>query len=313
VPWQVADTWRKEFGRNIKSGELISGLPSGQNKHLYRSLLGDMEAAADASDVVGVRQGYRNLRDFSEHRRAIFRDGEVAKILETDPEKVVSLLNAAGGPTAIKRAREAILGSPELGLVTPTPADLEAWNYVRRHILEGAFNEATNEQYKGLSNPVIVGSRLDKALKRLGEDGLKELLTDTERQALKNITTVAKAMRASESTGALPGTSTTPQGLGFLTLMTAPPGVIGGAVGGAVGGAWGAGIGASAATTGSFILVPHITAKILTNPKAAAIVASPAFVGLASGTKMTATAAREGTQAIARLAGILFATQQGGE
>lgn len=313
VPWQVADATRKQRGRGITTGELISGLPSGENKYLHRELLLDMEAAADASDVPGVRQGYRNLRDFSEHRRAIFRDGEVAKILETDPEKVVSLLNAAGGPTAIKRAREGILGSPELGLVTPSAADLEAWNYVRRHILEGVFNKATNEQYKGLSNPVIVGSRLDKALKAIGDDGLKELLTDTERTALKNITAVAKAMRASESTGALPGTSTTPQGMGFYNLITGAPAALGGLVGGVVGGGPGAAIGSGVAGTGAFILVPHITAKILTNPKAAALVASPAFAGLATGTKMTAAAAREGTQALARLAGILFAQQQGGE
>jgi hypothetical protein len=316
VAWQAVDAWRRGFGEAITSGELISRVPEGSSKLLYRAALTDLEQAAQgAAGVPGLPEAFQNVRRFAERRREIFRDGQVAQILETDPEQVVKLLGISGGPTAVKRAREAILGSGELGLTMPAPGDVEAWNFVRRHVLEGVFRDAVNPEFKGLSTPVIVGQRLDKAITRLGRDTLHELLTPTERQALENLTIVARAMRASEHIGALPGTSTTPQGLGFVDLMRRPGVLLGAASGGLLGGASGAMTGGAVGGFVSMVLVPQVAARLLTNPRAAEVIASPSFAALARVGVEGQRAAEHGTKALMKLGAIMAAdyAAQGGE
>lgn len=305
--WQAADATRKQYGREFGGDRsLISEVPMGTYKGAYGALLKDMEATAASSGVPGLGNAYASVRAFSERRREIFRDGEVAKILETDPEQVVKTLKLAGGPSAVTRAREAIVGS------NPTPADTEAWNYVRRHILEGIFGDATNPEFKSLANPVIVGSRLEKALAKVGPDTLKELLSDTERQALDNLLTVAKSMRQAEKIGALPGTSATPQGMGFADFMKSPGTLLGTAVGGFLGGPTGAITGGAAGGYASSVMVPHVAAKLLTNPKLAALVASPGFRAIADLSRTGAKGAREATIILGRIGGEIAAEQLGG-
>lgn len=307
--WQAADATRKQYGREFSGDRsLISEVPESFYKGAYAALLRDMEASAAA--VPGLGQSFANVRAFSEQRRAIFRDGEVAKILETDPENVVKTLKLAGGPSAIQRAREAITG---LGLGPATPADQEAWTYVQRHVLEGVLKKAVNPEYKGLLNPVIVGKRLDDALETIGRDGLKELLSDTQIKALDNFVLVAKSMRQSERIGALPGTSATPQGLGFMDLARSPGAWVGGGLGLLGGGLPGAATGAAIGGGASMILVPNVAARILTNPKLAAIVASPSFATLANLTGKGAAAIKEANMAVSRLFGEMAAEHLGGQ
>lgn len=312
VAWQRVDSWRKGFGEAVTSGELISKVPAGSAKALYRAALTDLEGAAGSADIPGLGDAYKNVRAFGERRRDILRDGQVAKVLETDPEQVVAMLSLKSGPTSIRNAREAIMGSGELGLAMPSAGDRQAWDYVRRHILEGVFADST-KGVNGLTHPVILGSQLDKALARIGKDGLKELLDPNELKALENLTTVAKTIRSSERIGAMAGTSATPQGMGFYNLIMGAPTALGAAAGAAIAGPWGAATAGPAAGAAAFILVPHVAARILTNPQAARVVASPAFAGLAAGANITAGAAREGTTALTRLIGILTAEYAGSQ
>lgn len=310
--WQAVDATRKQYGREIGGQRpLISDVPRGVYEGAYGAILRDMEAGAAASNVTGLGQAFSNVRAFSERRRALFRDGEVAKILETDPEKVVQTLKLAGGPSAVQRARESILGSGDLGLVAPDPKNVEAWNFVRRHILEGIFGDATNPEFKGLVNPVIVGSRLEKALAKVGPDTLKELLSDTERQALDNLLTVAKSLRQSEKIGALPGTSATPQGMGFADFIKSPGTIVGMGVGSLFGPA-GTLTGGAAGGFASSVMVPHVAAKLLTSPNLAALVASPGFRAIADLSRTGAKGAREATIILGRIAGEIAGEQVGG-
>lgn len=289
VPWRLAREWQKGFGEAVERGELISRVPTGQAKLLFGTISSDMERAVVASGRTEVVAAFREARDFARQRRELFRDSAVANVMETDPEKVIKTIDAAGGPTAIRRAREAIIGLEH----APDPRAAEAWNAVRRHIFEGVFREARDTNAKGFVSEVISGARLERQLKRLGDEALGELLAPTERRALENIQTVATAIRRGERTGAVPMTSSTGQALGIQ-------GTIAG-----VGAAFG-GIGAAI----SVLLTPPVLAKLLTSPRAAEVLASPGFARVAQDLRLGGQLSKEGTIALSRLGALLFGEQR---
>ncbi len=299
--WQRVDEWRRQFGESIGQSELFTGVSRGQSERFYAAALQDMERAAGAADIPGLGLYYRKVREFGAQSRQLFNESEVGRILTADPEKVVEVLNVAGGPSAVARAREAILGSPRLGQVAPTPEARETWNFVRRHILEGAFKSAIEENAPGAIGARISAPRLERALGKLGRDTLNELLDATERRALENIQIVAKAIRSSERVAATGFTSVTAQ-MGEIVAMFAAPGAL---VGGAVGGPMGATVGGAL----SLLLLPAPAAKLLTSPGAAAFLASPRFAAAARGMATAGRLTGEGAQALVRLGGIVMAEE----
>jgi hypothetical protein len=114
---------------------------------------------------------------------------------------------------------------------------------------------------------VLSGPKLEKELAKIGDDTLKELLSETERKTLDEIVTVAKAIRSSESRGAAAFTSITPQGSNIQAALSVPGAALGAAVGGGM-------PGAIAGGALSYMLTPAVIAKLLTNPKTAAAIAS---------------------------------------
>ena len=298
IPWAQARAWQRGFGEAIERGELISHTPSGEAKLLFRAISGDMERAVAASGNTQLEQAFTTARRFSEHRRELFRDSAVAGIMDMAPEDVVKKIGVTGGPTAIRTAREAIL-NPGAG---PDPRNAEAWNYVRRHILEGIFAPAAQggvtTAVRGLATPVIEGRALTRALGKLGDETLAELLSPTERAGLENIRLVANAFRSAERIGSA-AQSTTFQNIQAGTLFSAP----GAAVGYALGGIPGASVGSAV----SMLLAPPVIARILTNPRTAEIVASPAFAKVATGLRLGGRLGGEATTALTRALGILVA------
>lgn len=298
--WQRVDEMRREFGAGVQKGELLSGVSPMQSERLYSAALTDMERAAMTSDVPGLGQVYRQVRQFGAQARALFKDSEIARVMEADPENVVKML--AGGPSVIARAKEAILGSGRLGLAMPTAEARESWDLFRRHVLESVFERATDKSAKGFVTEPLSGIRLERLLKDLGDDSLKELLTGTERKALDNILVVAKAVRLGERAGAASYTSATGQALSVQALMAAPGAVVGGAVAGPPGAAVG--------SVMSLLFLPVPVAKILTSEPAARFVASPRFGAAVRGTEVAGRITGELVRATARLGGILVAEDQ---
>lgn len=295
--WQRVDEMRREFGAGVQKGELLAGVSPMQSERLYSAALTDMERAARTSDVPGLDQVYRRVRDFGAQARSLFKDSEIARIMEADPEDVVKML--AGGPSVIVRAKEAILGSGRLGLAFPSAESRESWNLFRRHIIESVFERATDKNAKGFVTEPISGVRLERLLKDLGDDSMKELLTDVERKALGNILTVAKAVRLGERAGAASYTSATGQALSVQALMAAPGAVVGQAVAGPAGAATGSVL--------SLLFLPVPIAKVLTSEAAARFVASPRFGAAVRGTEAAGRITGELVRATARLGGIIAA------
>ncbi|HEX7128338.1 MAG TPA: hypothetical protein VF406_21505 [Thermodesulfobacteriota bacterium] len=290
VPLRQARVWQQAFGDAIERGELLTRMPSAQAKALFAAVSDDMDRAVAMSGRRDLQVAYQQARTFAENRRAIFADSPLARILQTDPEDVIRQLDLAGGPTGVQRAKVAILGRLPAGRL-PDPADVEAWNLVRRHIFEGIFAPAAEggavREARGLSVPILSGADLERRLARLGSETVAELLSPVEQQALRNIVTVSKALQAGERLGAVGFTSSTPQGLAIQLLLTGGAGALGG-VPGALG------------TVGGLLVVPQQIAKALTNPRLVAYLASPEFAQAARG-------GLEAEEALRRLYGFALA------
>ena len=300
VGWRQARAWQKEFGANIERGELISQTPTSEQKLLFRTISEAMEGAMARSGDPTTQALFRQARDFAARRRELFVDSGISRLMETDPEKVVALLGAAGGPTAVQRAREAILG--QSGAVVPDPRASEAWNLVRRHIFEGIFAPASEggvkKEVRGIGERVISGADLERRLGKIGADTLAELLNETERKALANIVTYAKAIQASERVAATGYTSMTPMGFGLQAFITGAGGGVGASLGGPAGGA----VGAATA----YLLVPPILARALVNQRAAELIASPAFARVAEHVRLGGKIGAESVKVLGRLSAVLL-------
>lgn len=299
--WQRVDEWRRQFGESVGQSEMFTGVSRNQSERFYAAALQDMERAAATVDIPGLGVVYKNVREFGAKARQLFKDSEVGRLLETDPEKVVEVLNLAGGPSALARAREAILGSGRLGQVAPTPEALETWNFLRRHLLEGAFKTALEENAPGAIGARLSAPRLERALGKLGRDTLNELLDATERRALENIQIVTKAIRSSERAAATGFTSVTAQMGEMVALFAAPGAIVGGALGGPIGAAVGGAL--------SLLVTPAPAAKLLTSPSAAAFLASPRFAAAARGMEQVGRVTGEGARALMRLGAITMAEE----
>ena len=267
-----------------------------------------MESAIDQSGAPNLQRLFRAARDFTTKRHELFSESAVAKVLDTDPEKVIKAIDAAGGPTAIKRVREAILGPPTtmqtVNALKASPTSIPgeafaAWDAVRRHIMEGVCDRARDKSAKGLQGEILSGAKLETELTRIGRESLQELLTPLEIKALDNITTVAKAIRSSERFAATGFTSVTGQVVGLMTIFGGP----GAAAGSATGIPGGEFIGGVM----SLLLAPIPAARMLTNPTVAKFVASPRFGAWVRGIERTGQLTGEGVRTLARLGGILAA------
>lgn len=274
APWQKVDEWRRAFGEGIQSSELFTGLSRGQQERFYAASLDAMERAAAGAEVPGLGEVFRRVRQFGAQARDLYKDSAVARVMDAAPETIVSLLQAKGGPTAIREAREAILGSPRMGQVVPTPDALDTWNLVRRHILEGMFERSIDRSAKGMVTEAISGLKLQHAIDKIGRETLGELLLPAEQKALDNILTVAKAVRLGERAGVVGGTSITPQGMTINALFTGVPSALGWFAAG--------GPGAVVGATGGALFAPIPLARLLTNPRAAEFLASPRFTAIAA-------------------------------
>ena len=300
VPLRKARVWAQTFGAAMERGELISKTPTAEAKFMFASMMDAIEQGIAASGKPNVQQAFSAAREFATLRRDIYVDSAVSRVLQTAPEDVVKAIDAAGGPTAIRRVKEALVGP---GPAAAARGSGTAWNYVRRHVFEGVFGKAKDESTKGIFGPVISGARLERELKRIGPESLRELLSKTERAALSNVVTVAKAMRAGE-TLASAAQSTTAQQLEAKALMTLPGAVVGGAVG-AMGGLAGMAAGAAVGSTLSLFFTAPAMAKLLTSRKAVEVLASPDFSRLAMDLRLAGRLSEQATLALERLAASL--------
>ena len=297
VPWRVVRAWQRGWGRTIghESG-MIADTPIAEAKLFFRESMNAMEQAAAASGRIDVQHAFTQARGFAEQGLSLFKDSSLSKVLNMDPEQVVRLLDPRGGPTAIRRAKTAILGDPALGFAhNPDPADVDAWNLFRRHVMEGVFEQARDRSAKGFLGEIISGTKLGTQVRKIGDETLGELLMPGERQALNNITKVAEAIRASEKYAAVGFTSSTPQGLGVQGALLG----IGASIGKMIG------VDPTVAATLTYLTAPPLIAKVLTNPRAAEIIASPAFDGVIRGLRLGGRIGAEGTQLLTRLSGVL--------
>lgn len=293
APWQKVDEWRRAFGEGVQSSELFTGLSKGQQERFYAASLESMERAMATSDIPGLALVFKHVRQFGAQARALYKDGAVADIMDVAPEKVIGLLQGKGGPTAVKDMREAIIGSPRMGRVTPDPDAMDTWNLVRRHILEGVFEKGVDRSAKGFTSEPLSGVKLQAAVDKIGRATLDELLTPVERKGLDNILKVSKAVRLGERAAGTGFASNTAQMLSVNALFTGA-----GAVAGNVVGAPGVG----AMLGGAFGPLP--LAAMLTSPKSAAFLASPRFSAAAALANTAGRGAGEVNRALMRAAGI---------
>lgn len=289
ITFAEAREWSKAYGQAIERGELISRLPKGEMKAFYGSLLTDMERAVERAGRPDIQNLWTSAKQFAERRRALFRDSDVADILKVDPEDVLRRIDVLGGPSAVQRAKDAILGTVVPGH-TPTAEDRQAWNFVRRHLIEGFLRDATQE-VRGLPMPIINGARLERKLRAVGEETLREFLEPHERQALQNIVTVAKTIQAGERIASVGFTSVTPQGTSLQGSV-----VLGGELGAQ---ALGLPSGVGAITT--FFFAPPLLAKAITSEGLAQAIASPAWATAAKAAVTGAKVGREATLLLSRI------------
>lgn len=305
VPLKKARVWAQTFGRAVERGELISKTPTAEAKFMFASMMDAIDAAIAGSGKADLQGAFTAARQFATLRREVYVDSAVSRVLQTAPEDVVKAIDAAGGPTAIRRVKEALVGPGSAA--APDPRAVEAWNYIRRHVFEGVFGRAKDEQAKGIFGPILSGARLEREVKRLGPESLKELLNDTEQTALSNVVTVAKAIRAGE-TLASAAQSTTAQQVEAKALLTLPGAVIGGAAGAVIGGpTTGAAAGMAVGSTLSLFFTAPAMAKLLTSERAVAVLASPGFSRLAMDLRLGGKLSEQAALALERL-GAAFVT-----
>jgi hypothetical protein len=219
--------------------------------------------------------------------------------MQKDPEQIAKVLADHGGPTAIRHVREALIGVP--GALAPDPRNVEAWNFFRRHIFEGIFERSTDENAKAFVKGVLSPAKLDREIRKIRE-ALPEMLDATEMRALENIQIVTRAMRRGERVGAVPFSSTTGQAIGIQATLAMAGGSLGYLYGGESSGALG---------FLSVMLTPRVIAKMLTNPKAAEIIASKGFFKITEGIRLGGLG-QESRAAVTRL-GALWLGEFGAE
>jgi hypothetical protein len=150
-------------------------------------------------------------------------------------------------------------------------------------------------------------------LKRLGPESVAELLTKSEREALDNVLTVAKAVRSGE-TLASASQSTTAQNLAVHALLRGPgeiPGAIaGGLLGatgyGSVGALGGMAAGGAIGSRLSMILTPAVVARMLTDERAVKELASPGFRQIATDLRLRGPLRQDALLTLERLGAILL-------
>lgn len=306
VPFRVLREWQKGFGRvlNAENGLIARDIPIGEAKALWQATTSAMEDGIAASANPQAQRLFETARNFSAKGRELFKDSSLAQIMTKDPEDAMRMVDLQGGPSAIRRAKQAILGDPAMGFAeNPSAGDRETWNLLRRHLFEGIFGPASTggakAEVRGMTTPVLLGSKLEKQLTKLGDESLNELLNPTERAALDKLVTVAKAIRSSERVAAQGFTSSTPQGLAVQSILSAPGAAIGGAVAGPYGMAAGGLLG--------YMLTAPVLAKLVTSESAARIIASPAFDAVVTGVQTTGRVSGEGMRVLARLGATLAA------
>jgi hypothetical protein len=280
VPYEKLRAWQQGFGRQLegRSG-LVANMPQAESKYMWDKALESIEAGLSHDPQAAAMFG--RAREVSRQGNELFRSKNLAKITEVDPEKVVQTLKGAGGPSAVARARQAILGDPALG----GQPDQEAWNIARRHILEGIFS---TKEVAGQPGKILSGRDMETAVNKIGRDTLKELLSPDELKSLDQIMTVAKAIRAGERVGAQGFTSSTAASLG-IQMLTGGAGFVGGGVPGAL---------------LTNILAPQGLARILVSPSAAKMFLSPRWGTVSKALQTGGKVTGEGAKLLGRLGGV---------
>jgi hypothetical protein len=249
LPYEIMKDLRNRIGRQLESNQLISDLPRGELKRLYRTLMDDLRGSLQSQ---GNQQGLSALNRADQYNRAIHDrlDNILDPIAQRNtPEEAfnAAMANSAEGGTRLRVVMRSL--QPEARrIVAATVLNRigRAANSVQDETGEVFSVETFGTKWAGLSP--TVKSELTAAL----GPGMGDRLDDIA-------TAVA---RIKSGTAAGRNTSGTAINSAFSMLL----GTVGAAGGAAVSGAPGAAIGAAAGAASSAVAARALS-RLMVNPR----------------------------------------------
>jgi hypothetical protein len=249
LPYEVMKDLRNRIGRQLESNQLISDLPRGELKRLYRTLMDDLRGSLQSQ---GNQQGLSALNRADQYNRAIH--DRIDNILDpiaqrNTPEEAfnAAMANSAEGGTRLRVVMRSL--QPEARrIVAATVLNRigRAANSVQDETGEVFSVETFGTKWAGLSP--VVKSEIAAAL----GPGMGERLDD--------IATAVSRIKSGTAAGR--NTSGTAINTAFSSLLT----ITGGAAGAAVSGAPGAAVGGLAGAASS-ALASRALARLMVNPR----------------------------------------------
>lgn len=263
-------TWLEEAGRPLLAREKGAAAYG----ELAQAALHDIEAGL--APVHGA--AWARARGITERRHRLIEDMKINQLRDLSPEKVADLVEGKLTGTDLERLREALMGLPGTGTPIPTPGGPQAWNQIRRAVLDKAI-ERSRRALGGTETRLISGDALRKELDKI--PGIDVLLDPGERRALDTVQRAADIIQRSIRSGTAVGSATAQSqrfqkrgavaskltgagALGLGKLLTDDYALI------ATLGLAGAGAG-----EGVSRFLEHATARLLTDPRVARQLASP--------------------------------------
>lgn len=269
-----------EAGRPL----LVRGKNAAAYSRLASATMDDIGAGVRAIDPRFAALHGR-ARQLTARKHELIEDMGINKLRDMDPEQIAKLVGGQLSESSLTRLRSVLLGTVGVG---PTQGGRDAWNKIRRAIMDRAF-----EGGEGFENPrVLIGGtdgvatlnpeKLRRNFDKIG--GIGVLLDPHERIAFNNIQRAADAMARSARAGHPVGSQTAQaQAFGSGGGKQALTGAVGAAVTGAIVHAAGGGplLTAGISTVGGVAASQALTirqrmaARMLTSPGLARQLASP--------------------------------------
>lgn len=201
VPFEALLARRSAYLEEADRPLLVRDKHAAAYSRLAGATLEDIEAGVRAIDP---RHGalYDRARRLTARKHELIEDMNINKLRDMDPEQVAKLAGNRLTESDLTRLKDVLLGRLGVG---PTPGGREAWNKIRRAIMDRVF-----EGGEGFADPrVLVGGtegartlnpeRLARNFDRVG--GMGVLLEPTERMAFNNIQRAADVMARTARAG----------------------------------------------------------------------------------------------------------------
>ncbi len=228
VPFEVAQELRSDLIAIARQGtELVPAKAQGAGKILSKSVDDQMVSAAKASNREEVIAAFREANAFWKQGKATFNSSFIKALARKSPEAVFDAGIKAGRPGTIRTLRETI-NSPD------------AWKNIQGQFIDDLLRKSADV------SGVVNGGQALRALKRFGDDALRELFPEGE---TKRFAQVLKTLSLTESPASAEGTGRMliqlTQGGALLNLVSGGP---------------------LRGTSTAIILGPPTLARIFTNP-----------------------------------------------